>query len=176
MKMIAKRVLLFVFAMFFLAVHSQRVFASEGEQGRPRFGVGVPVSVQIDEFYFKWWLTDNVTIEPLFGFGMVSVNDDKGYNWELGLEVAPRWGDEKLVKFIGVGYAVNILKSGSETYTDKLLAIEFGLEYFVKEKLSFVGIVGGNFVFADDGYSPYGSIPGSTTFNTASSLIVYLYF
>ncbi|MEJ2356332.1 MAG: hypothetical protein P8Y62_10650 [candidate division WOR-3 bacterium] len=176
MKIFAKRVLLFTFVVCFFAVHSEKIFASKGEYGRPKLGIGIPVSVQIDEFYFKWWLNDNITIEPLFGFGMVSVNDDKGYNWELGLEVAPRWGNEKLVKFIGVGYAMNILKSGSETYTDKLLGIEFGLEYFVKEKLSVVGIVGGNFVFADDGYSPYGSIPGSTTFNTASSLIVYLYF
>jgi len=68
------------------------------------------------------------------------------------------------------------LKSGDETYTDKLLVLEFGLEYFVKQKLSVTGIVGGNFVFADDDYSPSGSIPGSTTFNTASALVVYLYF
>ncbi len=176
MKVFFKRFITFFLFLSLFAVHSEKVLASEGEQRNVRFGVGVPVSVPIDQLLLKWWVTDDLTIEPLFGFGMVSVDDNKGYNWELGLEVAPHWGDEKLAKFIGVGFALNLLKSGDETYTDKLLVLEFGLEYFVKQKLSVTGIVGGNFVFADDDYSPSGSIPGSTTFNTASALVVYLYF
>lgn len=176
MKIFFKRfVLFFLFSCFFI-VPRGKVLASEGEQRNVSFGVGVPVSVPVDELLFKWWVTDNITIEPSFGFNMISVNDNRANEWKFGLGVAPHWGDEKLVKSIGVGFSLDLLKSGSETFTDRLLSLEFGLEYFVKEKLSLTGVIGGAFVFADDDYSTSGFPAGSTTFTTVSALVMGLYF
>lgn len=176
MNVFSKRFILFFLLSCFFIIPSGQVLASEGKQRNVRFGVGVPVSVPVDELLFKWWVTDNITIEPSIGFNMVSVGGNRGYEWILGLGVAPHWGDEKLAKFIGVGFSLDLLKSGSETFTDKLLSLEFGLEYFVKEKLSITGIMGGGFIFADDDYSPSGFPAGSTTFTTASALVMGLYF
>ncbi len=142
--------------------------------------IGLSANVQSNQLGISLpiWVNQKIVIEPFFGIQNVS---KVGTDLSIGFSPKYYLKNEKIAPYLGLGLGLiryipsndnAIAKNASNDYLSSLL---FGIDYFIDPKFS-VGLQAqGNFAFPDNNSNRFGST-GNSTFNTATALLVSLYF
>lgn len=142
--------------------------------------IGLSANVQSNQLGISLpiWVNQKIVLEPFIGIQSVS---NIGTDLSIGLIPKYYFKNEKFAPYLGMGLGIiryipsndnAISKSASNDFLGSLL---FGIDYFIEPKFS-VGIQAqGNCAIPSDNSNRFGSM-GNNSFNTATVILVSLYF
>ena len=133
-------------------------------------------SVSMSNVGVSYWLNNNVSLEPVFGFSNTSVQSSSSMMMAPGARVIYHMGPNKMKPYVGGGFTAFMASStGSDTYTDMMISGIYGVELFLNKWISLGGEFRVDFVITNKDSSPLGYMPESTVIKTASTIILRFY-
>lgn len=149
------------------------------QEERPKLGLmvmGNPFDPPVD-IGISIWANNKFVIEP--AIGLLSVSPDEipaATNLNLNLALKAYFNKKIVDPYIGIRFGYNSIFSGDKSYSDLLIGIIGGAEYFISNWFSAGWEFHLNYVKTDKEYSPTDLIPDSKIFYTSQFLILKLYF
>jgi len=149
-----------------------------GEKGQA--GISLTAAEVTPMFMGRFWVSDNVTLEPELGITQVSLGDsDDGdatrFIPGLGLAFHLRPGQE-FRPYFGFRFNFDMLSANDETYTDVAMGLVFGGEYFFDRHFSVSGEYQMAIVMTDEDISPSFFPIDATIMQSTQLLGVNFYF
>jgi hypothetical protein len=167
---------LFVLFLLLTSILTAVLSAQENRAGKIGIGYSGNLSAHSNELGMSFWVSDLITIEPLVGFQSVDIRDNSATAWRLGLGCLYRFNDFGVSPYIGARIKDNFVSGGNKTYSDLVLSLTFGGEYFVSEWFSVGAEMRLNYVKTDKEFSPVYGIPGASIYESEQVLNIRLYF
>jgi hypothetical protein len=124
---------------------------------------------------FSYWLNDNVSLEPTFGFQNYSSNGNSSTTMTPGARIIFHMSPNKLKPYFGAGINVVMLTVDSDSYSDMMLSGLYGVEYFITKWFSLGGEFKLNVIMTGKDVSPSGYATESTIISTGSAIILRFY-
>lgn len=172
MKTFKKMLLLLLFA----AIHMQTIAQVTDDTRR----VGLSATIQGNQFGFLLpiWVGEHLSIAP-----SIEVKSAAGIASEYGIGIIPRYyfATEKVAPYVGLRAGAIFYQPAKakelnlSSTTDVLVGAAFGSDYFFDPHFSIGVELQGNFTFSDKNSIRFNN-PGKVNFNTASAVILSIYF
>jgi hypothetical protein len=124
-------------------------------------------------FYF--WISSHTSLELVGGFESIDMKDNSGTSYNIGLGGFYHLGNNKIIPFIGSRFLFTGLSADKISYSDLLVGIAFGAEYFFSDQISLGGEFQLNYIETDEEFSPSGNAPDASIFKTTSFIILRFY-
>jgi len=132
-------------------------------------------SMSYSNIGFSYWLNNNVSLEPTFGFYNTSLSGNSSTMMTPGARVIFHMSNNKLKPYVGGAFNAFMSTANSDTYTDIMISGLYGAEYFLTKWFSIGGEFRLDFVIANKDMSPLGYAPESTVIKTANTIILRFY-
>ena len=150
--------------------------AQQGKAGKIGIGYSGDLTSATNEWGMSFWLSNRVVLEPQLGFVSVDIKDNSATAWKPGLGFLYRFNDFIVSSFIGARIKGNILSNDSKTYSDLILSLVFGGEYFVSEYFSVGAEMRLNYVKTDKDFSPSYDVANASILESEQVLNIRIYF
>jgi hypothetical protein len=124
---------------------------------------------------FSFWFTNHTSVELIGGFKKIDLGDNSGTLYNFGAGGLYHFGSRKIVPFLGGRFLFSNLSSDKKLYSDLMLGIVFGAEYFFSEWISIAGEFQLNYIETDDKFSPSDHPADASIFKTYRYLVLRLY-
>ncbi|MFZ4797559.1 MAG: hypothetical protein ACOYMA_08685 [Bacteroidia bacterium] len=142
--------------------------------------VGLSAGIQSNQYGISMpvWVSDKVVLEPYIGLKYIN---KVGSELSLGFTPKYYFKNEKIAPYIGLGLGLVSYKPADENVINKIATTSFvsgflfGIDYFLDPKFSIGVQAQGNFLFPN-GSSYQMGIENNVIFNTASAVVVSIYF
>ena len=85
---------------------------------------------------FSFWTSNTFSIELIGGFESMEIQDNSGTLYNFGLGGMYHFNKRKLVPFIGARFLYSNLSNNNKSYSDFVVGIVFGAEYFFSDWIS----------------------------------------
>jgi hypothetical protein len=167
---------LFVLNLLLILFFATEISAQQDRAGKIGIGYSGNLSAHSNELGMSFWVSDLITIEPQVGFQSVDIKDNSATAWKLGLGCLYRFNDFGVSPYIGARIKDNLVSGGSKTYSDLILSLAFGGEYFVSEWFSVGAEMRLNYVKTDKEFSPVYGISDASIYESEQVLNIRLYF
>jgi hypothetical protein len=126
-------------------------------------------------FGFSYWFTNQTSVEFIGGFENTDLDDNSGTLYNLGLGGLYHFGTKKLVPFVGGRFLYTSITSENKSYSDLLLGVVFGAEYFFSEWISLGGEFQFNYIETDKEFSPSQNVADATIIKTERFVVLRFY-
>jgi hypothetical protein len=124
---------------------------------------------------FSLWINNTTSIEVIGGFERMNIKDNSGTSFNIGVGGLYHFGEKKIAPFVGARFLSANLANGKQTYSDLVLGLVFGIEYFFSDWISLAGEFQLNYMETDKEYSPTGNAADATIYKTARFIVLRFY-
>ena len=164
---------LFLIFLVFILTHN----ISFGQDQTKRFGIVLmeDFTSQPLNYGFSLWINKSTSIELIGGFESMDIEDNSGTKFNIGVGGLYHFGIKKLLPFAGARFLFSGLTISDKSYSDILLAIVFGAEYFFSEWISLSGEFQFNYIETDSEFSPGGYAANAKIYKTGRFLVLRFY-
>ena len=165
-----------IIVLLLTTIFAIETFAQQEKAGKVGIGYSGNLTSATNELGIIYWLTNNFTLQPQLGFKSVDVNEENATAWKLGLGIVYSFDDFVVSPFIGARIKDFMVSGGDETYSDLILSLAFGGEYFVSEYFSVGAEMRLNYAETDKDFSPGYDIANASIFESEQVLNIRVYF
>jgi hypothetical protein len=167
---------LFVPLFLLTVILTVELSAQQNRTGKIGIGYSGNLSSYSNELGMSIFATNDLSIEPQIGFQSIDIEDNSATAWKLGLGFLYRLNNFDVMPYIGARVKYNMVSGGGEKYSDLILSLVFGGEYFVSEWFSIGAEMKLNYVKTDENFSPTYDIANASIFESEQVLNIRLYF
>jgi hypothetical protein len=168
--------IIIIFLLMLTMMCTLESFAQQDKSGKFGIGYSGNLSSYSNELGATVFLSDDFSIEPQIGFQSIDIEDNSATAWKLGLGLIYRLNNFVVTPYIGARVKDNMVSGGDETYSDLILSLVFGGEYFVSEWFSVSAEMKLNYVKTDEDFSPTYDIADAEIFESEQVLNIRIYF
>ena len=167
---------LFILVIMFSVILMIETEAQQDKSGKIGIGYSGNLSSYSNMLGMTFFVSNLFTIEPQIGFRSISIEDNSATAWKLNLGLIYRLKDFVVAPYVGFRVQDNLVSNGEESYSDLIMSLVFGGEYFVSEWFSVGAEMKLNYIQTDDEYSPTYDISDASIFETEQVLNIRVYF
>jgi hypothetical protein len=168
------KIFIILLLLFSLTISIDTI-AQQKREGKIGIGYSGNFTTQTNELSLSFWVTDVFVIEPQFGFRHIELENTSGTTWKPGFGLLVRFNQEIVSPYAGTRAKFNILSGGDKTYTDIVVSLVFGGDYFFADWFSIGAEMKLNYIDTDEDFTPTYTAANASIFETEQVINLRIY-